>query len=168
MKIATAISNLPCGNSTPVLKVGRGGLNNSLLLAGILNSFAYDFVARRRCGGLHLNWFVIDETPIPKMPDSPSRDFLVHHAARLSFTHLMFATEWLRLRETIQGLDGTPWMTHWAITASERLRTRCMIEAVVAELYGLSLEDMQKRIAELEDKRSKSILEYLDAPADKE
>jgi len=30
-------------------------------------------------------------------------------------------------------------MSHWAIIASERLRTRCMIEAVVAELYGLSL-----------------------------
>ena len=55
----------------------------------------------------------------------------------------MFAPEWLRLRQNVQGLDGTPWMSHWAIATNERLRTRCMIEAVVAELYGLSLEDMQ-------------------------
>jgi hypothetical protein len=77
------------------------------------------------------------------MPDGLSRAFLVRHAARLTFTHPMFAAEWLRLRQIIQGVGGTPWMAHWAITAGERLRTRCMIEAVVAELYSLSLEDMQ-------------------------
>jgi hypothetical protein len=141
--IATTICDLPCGNSAPVLKVGGGGLLECLELTSTLNSFAYDFVARRRCGGLHLNWFVIEETPTPRAPDGLIRHFLVHHGARLTFTHPMFAAEWILLRKSIQGLDGTPWMSHWAVEVRERLRTRCMIEAVVGERYGLSLEDMQ-------------------------
>lgn len=58
---ATVLSELPCGNSAPVLK----GTKSASLLSGVLNTFAYDTVARLRCGGVHLNWFVIDETVLP-------------------------------------------------------------------------------------------------------
>ena len=142
--VSAVVCDFPCGNAVPVLRVGAGGnLFGCLTLSAVLNSFAYDFALRRRCGGINLNWFVIEETSIPKVSDELSGDFLAHHVTRLTFTHPMFTLEWLHLRQNVQGLDGTPWMSHWAITVNERLRTRCMIEAVVAELYGLSLEDMQ-------------------------
>jgi hypothetical protein len=61
--IASAATENPFGNSAPVLSVGR----NAGVLAGILNTFAFDFVARARCCGLHLNWFVVDESTVPKL-----------------------------------------------------------------------------------------------------
>ena len=51
----------PCGNSAPILRTDL----SEVRLAGVLNSLSYDYVARSRCGGLHLNWFVIDESALP-------------------------------------------------------------------------------------------------------
>ena len=142
--IATVLSGVPCGNKVPVLQPGsRSNLSSCLTLAAVLNSFAYDFVIRRRCGGLTLNWFIIEATPLPRIDDMRVRAFLEIQATRLALVYRMFSGEWLRLRNANLAMAEKPWTSHWAITASERLRTRCTIEAVVAELYGLSLEDMQ-------------------------
>jgi hypothetical protein len=142
--VSVAICNLPCGNKVPVLKPEPGrDLPSCLALTAMLNSFVYDFVARRRCGGLTLNWFVIEATPIPFIRDELMRKFMELHAARLTLVHRRFAPQWLILREPIPDMCKAPWMSHWAITANERLRTRCMIEAAAADLYGLSTEDMQ-------------------------
>jgi Eco57I restriction-modification methylase len=58
--IASVVAALPCGNSAPVLYAEV----NPLGLAAVLNAFAYDYVSRARCGGLHLNYFVIEETQL--------------------------------------------------------------------------------------------------------
>lgn len=34
-----------------------------------------------------------------------------------------------------------PWKRLWAITSHERLRLRCMLDAIVAELYSLEWDD---------------------------
>jgi hypothetical protein len=142
--ISTVLSGVPCGNKVPVLQPGsRSNLLPCLPVTAFLNSFAYDFVIRRRCGGLTLNWFIIEATPLPRIDDARVGAFLETHAARLALVHRMFSGEWLRLCSANLAMAEKPWMSHWAITASERLRTRCMIEAVVAELCGLSVEDMQ-------------------------
>jgi len=40
-------------------------------LLTILDSFVYDYMARARCGGLHLNYFIIAETAVPAIGTSP-------------------------------------------------------------------------------------------------
>ena len=59
--LSTFLSELPCGNSAPVLN----GHKISTLLPVALNSLVYDWVVRFRCSGNHLNWFIIDESVLP-------------------------------------------------------------------------------------------------------
>src|SRR5690606_22546541 len=55
---------------------------------------------------------------------------------RLACASPMFAPEWLpRAKEAPLGL--------WALTSHERLRLRCILDAIVAALYGLSRYDLR-------------------------
>lgn len=136
--VATILKDKPCGNSSPVLTTN----SNQLGLVAILNSFTYDYVARARCGGVHLNYFVIEETPLI----GRNRTILMLElgAARLNLIHISFAAEWLKLRsqvESVTSLHEKNWKSLWAVTKYERLRLRCILDAIVAELYGLAPDD---------------------------
>jgi len=52
-----------------------------------------------------------------------------------------FAPQWLEMREAYPELGELHWRKLWAITEHERLRLRCILDAIVAELYGLEYED---------------------------
>lgn len=133
--IASVLPDMPCGNSAPVLSSNHP----PVLLTAILNSFVYDFVARARCGGLHLNYFVIEETAL--LPPSLV-DPLVLLAASLAIPAIHFAPDWLRLHPSLPDAEVTPWKKYWAVTPHARLRARCMIDAVVAKLYGLEWDEL--------------------------
>ncbi len=137
--IATVITTLPSCDKAPTIS----GLDiaSSLHLCAYLNSFAYDFVMRRKCGSLTLDFHTVSATPSPRAVPAESRSRLVKCAAELAMPHRMFAREWLRLRAEYPGLEETPWQQLWAIDDARRLRLRCMIDAIVAELYGLSYDD---------------------------
>jgi hypothetical protein len=135
--IATALNGVPCGNSAPVLFTTRSPLE----LVAVLNSFVYDFVVRMRCGGLHLNYFVIEETPLPL----PSQETQLLHvaAARLCLAHPLFADSWEVIRaeedETID--SGHAGNGPWVVDEAQRRALRAVIDAQVARCYGLTLED---------------------------
>jgi hypothetical protein len=130
--LATPLAELPCGNSAPVLH-GR----TPALLAAVLNSFAYDAVARFRCSGLHLNWFVIEESALPRPHRVPERS-LAPLALALACPSPRLAEFWI----TDDGTNGAAWRAQWALTEAERLRLRCVLDAIVACLFGLSYADM--------------------------
>ena len=132
---ATTLYDVPCGNSVAVLGVGNA--RNAVCLGANLASFVYDFVLRCRLGGLNLNYFVIEESPL--LSPSDIRDFATRVSFALSWSDEMFAPEWLRLRD--EGDSAAPWKSLWALTAHERLRLRCILDAIVAELYGLDEDD---------------------------
>jgi hypothetical protein len=131
--IAGVVADFPCGNSAPVL-ASRG---SPALLASCLNSIAYDYPTRARCGGLHLNYFVIDETAIA--PLFRLRGTFDGVAAALAIPSPHFPSEWMRLRT--KGVCA-PWKRLWAISDHERLRLRCILDAAVAELYGIEVRDL--------------------------
>ena len=58
--ISATLRDFPAGNKTPILHGSK-----PLELGTVLNSFAYDFTLRQRLGGLTLNYFIIEETPLP-------------------------------------------------------------------------------------------------------
>ena len=99
----------------------------------------FDYCVRGRLGGLNLSFFVLDEVAVVK-PVMVSVQALGLLAARLNCGHPLFAVEWLRIRTAIRTFGNTThsWHGLWAITSSERLRMRSMIDAITAELYGLS------------------------------
>ncbi|MBP6829874.1 MAG: hypothetical protein KA978_03765, partial [Deltaproteobacteria bacterium] len=124
---ATALSNLPCGNSAPILLTDE----STLALSAVLNSYAYDFAARARCGGLHLNYFVVEETPLIR-PSTPP--VLARLTAQLNWSPPLAPL----LLEAFTEQPGRA-----ALTSHERLRIRCILDAIVAALYGLTRDDFR-------------------------
>lgn len=128
--ISTLVNDFPCGNSAPILHS-----SSPHGLGFLLNSFVYDFVARSRCGGLHLNYFVIDESPLPFLRRLPIAAEQV--VCSLAFPFTPFAVEWHRQRRILSA-HPTRWHARWAITPFERLRLAAFLDAIAAALYELS------------------------------
>jgi hypothetical protein len=132
--IAATLFDAPCGNSAPVLQTSGGGLH---ALAALLNSFVYDFAARARCGGLHLNYFVIEETPLPRPRD---HEGALRHTGRLALSlgglGALFAGDWIHSDRRL------PWKRLWAVTEFERVRLRGAVDAIAAQLYGLDYNEL--------------------------
>lgn len=135
--IAAALLDDPCGNSVLAVRCRPGA---ELALLAVLNSFAYDFALRLRLGGNNLNRFLLDETPLPDVDRLVAVRGFVEHAAALSWSHERFAQRWL-------GLDldrSVPWRAHWASTPHDRLRRRCILDAVVAGAFDLTSDDFAR------------------------
>jgi Eco57I restriction-modification methylase len=137
---ASVIDNVPCGHTLSVFKIASKRLSDILMLSAALNSFTYDYALRCRLGGLHLSWFVLAETPLippSRLLPTPSAQL----AARLDLVMPCFAPQWLELRAAYPELGEQHWRQLWAITRHERLRLRCILDAIIAELYGLDYGD---------------------------
>ncbi len=124
--ISCALPAWPCGNSSPILLTS----GSPLVLSAILNSFVYDFVARIRCGGLHLNYFVIDETPLVPRDKTKQIENIV--------APLYWNPALAPLLIELNGYRGRA-----ALSGHERLRLRCTLDAVIAALYGISRQDFR-------------------------
>ena len=129
--ICTGLYDEPCGNSAPVLYSRM----SVAALVSVLSTFSYDFVARSRCGGLHLNWFVIEESALPQVVLAAK--VLPELGRRLCFPSVSFSDCWQGHADGNRG-----WRSMWALTTYERLRVRCIVDAVVAHLYGVTAEDL--------------------------
>ncbi|MFX0094667.1 MAG: Eco57I restriction-modification methylase domain-containing protein, partial [Candidatus Hodarchaeota archaeon] len=135
----------PQGNSVPLFKLETNRLEAYLLLCGLLNSFVYDFALRCRFGGLSLNWYILESTPLPaKLNRFPLQlmSYFIFNVARLSFIHEYFSIEWLVLAQKHKELYKKPVKSLWAITTHERLRLRCILDVLTAEFYGLSYGEL--------------------------
>lgn len=147
--ISTLLYGVPCGNSAPTLTVNNGDLVASGALMAVLNSFAYDFVARRRCTGLHLNWFLVAETPLPPFEPNSTWEAISVCASALALPHMRFAPGHLYLRAKLpHHFVGRSWRSWWALTRAERLRQRCILDALVAYVYQLSFDEFKIILAE--------------------
>src|SRR5262249_11380120 len=87
------------------------------------------------------SWFILQETPIPSLIGSLEYHRIAHASARLTLLHRRFAPEWLRLRHLYSDLTSREWKHWWAVTEADRLRLRAEIDALAADLYGLSPDD---------------------------
>ncbi len=131
--ISSIVYNNPCGNSAPLLFTQK----NPFSLCCILNSFVYDFQARLRCGGLHLNYFVIDETAIPL----PHITFnIISKIMGIAFPSEIASPLWIKHIQK-NSLNKT-WKSNWALTKHERLRYRCILDSIVGKMYKLNFSDI--------------------------
>lgn len=133
------LDNLPFGNSVPTLSNKDSNVIEWLALSSILNSFSFDFILKQKLVGVNLNYFIIEETPLLN-----KKQILLNNlgqiAASLTFIHSRFAVAWIILKSHQNKLIPH-WKMNWALTPHERLRLRCILDAIVAELYGLDYED---------------------------
>lgn len=137
--ISSLLPPCPAGNSLGVLNMAPGVCGEFLVASA--TSFATDAALRPRMSQANLNWFVIAEVPsIGLSHCSASVMKAITGIVRsLNCAGISFAPKWL-LWATDQ---STSWRSRWAVTAHERLRLRCILDASVAALYGLDLDDLK-------------------------
>jgi hypothetical protein len=133
--IATPIESHPCGDKVATLRFRSRVL--TLAAPGVLNAYAFDHPLRTRVGGLQVDQHILTVSPVPAASVIPAS--LARVVARLAGTSEIFAKEWLETYPVDQRRRS--WRRLWALTKSERLRLRAMLDGIVAILYGLSRED---------------------------
>lgn len=136
--IAGLIRGFPCNHSLNPITFRDQDLTFSAPVA--LNSFVFDYDVRQRLGGLNLSFFLLDESVFP----DPAQAVKLSGIGRaLSACTVRAANAWL------EGVDRSKaWRTHWAVTHHERLRLRVIADAVIAHLYGLSVDEYRHVLAD--------------------
>jgi len=81
--IAALIPTGAAGNTLPLLDLDESDAGDVALLAANLNSTPYDFVARQKVQGQHLNWFIVEQLPVIP-PDRYDRTFGPKTAAEIA------------------------------------------------------------------------------------
>ncbi len=139
--IGAVLPAFPCGHKVPVLRPAIPDDESVSMAAAILNSLTYDWLARLRLGAAALAWFVLRETRLPLHQMAVG---VALNTARLNFTHVTFSPSWLRVRHAADTIRSSKisWRSGWALTPHERLRLRCLLDAVVGQLYGLDYDDL--------------------------
>ncbi len=134
--ISTYLRDNPAGDSVFFFLPADRSPATALAVVGIFNSFAYDFAVRARIGGLNLSEFLMLETPLVDRTIFNNID-LTQHLLRLACASPWFAPEWLALgrRDQPCGISDPG--------ERERLRLRCIVDAVVAAAYGLTEADLR-------------------------
>lgn len=143
----TVIPRFPCSHLVPVLSCRAGRTMDTLALSALLNSFPFDYVTRFKIPYLHLSYFVLHELPLPRYPEVQELlESLALLAASLTLVHPVTAVDWLVLKKNIIKknirLLQVPLTKLWALTRHERVRLRCMLDAICGELFGLCEEDL--------------------------
>ena len=145
--VRTMIASLvPCAgfsNTLPLLlplpKESNAYREHVWLLAACLNSTAYDFVARQKVQGQHLNWFVVEQLPVVAQPEynrrfggTTARNLVRDHLLQLAYT----AHDMAPLARDLD-YDGPP--VTW--NPEQRRHLRARLDALYFHLYGLSRKE---------------------------
>ncbi len=131
-------------NSAPLILTTNGLTYRrwSCLLAN-LNSFAYDFIARQKVGGLHLNFFIVEQ--LPTLPPDRYEDkcpwdkkatlekWISERVLKLTCT----ADDMRPLADAAGFKEG---VHKW--NQAERAQLRAELDAAYFHLYGLDREEM--------------------------
>ena len=144
--IASVVPLAGFGNTLPVLTPIDASESNiqsykvtAPLLVANLNALAFDFVARQKVQGQHLNLYIVEQLPViaeldydRKFGDKTARQVVQENVLELTYT----AHDMAQFARDL-GYDGPPFT--W--NAEKRRHLRARLDALYFHLYGLSRED---------------------------
>jgi N-6 DNA Methylase len=131
--IAACLGGYPCGNSVPTIQCPDP--RTALVLTACLNSFVFDYLLRMRLVGNNLNYFILQETFLPDPERLLADPEITEIAARLSFNDNHHAPA---LRKYLPEFAISE-----ILSEKERTRLRCLLDALIADLYGLDVQDFE-------------------------
>ena len=140
--ICSLVADMPCGDKAAIF--APSNFVDRLSLPAYINSYNLDWAIRIRVGGTQLDYHIAAEMPVPQIEMVELRETLALSVLRLNGASALFANVWLELKEKCHSLESNLlkiWKSLWAITLYERLRLRCILDAIVAELYGVDIRD---------------------------
>ena len=134
---------VPCGNNLPIAVLEPEYTREVTYLAASTSSFVFDYVARQKVGGTHMNFFILKQLPVlpPDLYTIPCRwdnreslgDWIWPHAFELIYT------SWdLEPFARDCGYDGPPF--RW--NEERRFLLRCELDAAYFHLYGIERDDV--------------------------
>lgn len=146
--IAAFVPPSGVGNTLPILTTEDGRSNSQVhsLILGMFNSIPFDFIARQKIQGQHLNWFIVEQLPVipPGCFDSTSfgpksaAEIVRETVLELTYTaHDMapFACDMGYVDETGRVKPPFTW------DEERRLVLRAKLDAVFFHLYGITDRD---------------------------
>jgi hypothetical protein len=125
--IASPLPPFPCGHKVPILRCAQAA---TLAVAASAASFVVDWLVREKLGATALAWFFLQEVALP---GKRAQSLLSPIALRVGCSHPTFAPLWQDVGRPAQ----LGWRRLWAITPTERVRLRAILDAAVADLLGL-------------------------------
>ena len=131
--IGTAVYDVPTGDTAAIFWTYPSAF--VLRLLAIFDSFVFDFITRARLVGLHLDYHVFAQNPLPKhlRGENP---YLERLCAGLSMPAQRFAPHWP------EGDARDVWCQLWALTERRRVEMRCTIEAITGAFFGLQTNEI--------------------------
>ena len=137
------------GDNAPILFSSRGVYLNCLLVA-VLSSIPFDYVARQKVGGTHMNLFMIKQLPmlIPEQIPEEMRFQIAERIAKLCyFNHDLdgWAQELFDELTDEQKLE-LPQLGEkkpFIFDPDRRAVLQAELDAIIGHLYGLNTEDMR-------------------------
>lgn len=118
--VARVPEGVACGNKVPTLAFPEGGADREDLFLALTNSFVVDWMMRRLVTTT-VNFFLLDSLPLPKVDESSA-----------------IGRELVTLTRSISAAEGDP-----KVNLAEIGRLRARIDALVASVWDLRLEDME-------------------------
>lgn len=155
--IASVVPLAGVGNQMPLMLFPEGGnrARFAALLAN-LSALVFDFVARHKTGGTHMNYFIYKQLPVlpPDRYTEADLDFIVPRVLELTYTAWdlqPWAEELVSAwkTETDDWKPGTPEairrspLTPFPYDPDRRATLRAELDAYYARLYGLTEEELR-------------------------
>jgi len=135
--IASVLPRVGLGNNFPLMLFDQPILtNNYAALLGNLSALAFDFVARHKVGGTHLNYFIYKQLPILP-PDAYTETDLAFIAPRV--LELTYTSHDMKPWAEDLGYSGPP----FAFDPDRRAQLRAELDAYYARLYNLSRDELR-------------------------
>lgn len=133
---ACPVSLVPTSDTTAIFY--KHSWRFAASLAGVFNSFVFDYITRKRLVGLHLDHHVFAQNPLPgNWSDEKSVDHQLSLA--LASPGVNQALSWYP--NLVEEPDGFAWRKCWALTSHERARVAAGMDAIAFAQYGLDMKD---------------------------
>ena len=144
--IAALVPISGVGNTLPIVSIdGRAAADAALILANF-DAVPFDYVARQKIQGQHLNWFIVEQLPV--VP--PDRYEAVRFGSKTAAEVIREAV--LELTYTAHDMapfardmdhvdEGGAVLPPFVWDAERRLHLRAKLDAVFFHLYGVTERD---------------------------
>ncbi len=143
--IASVVPRVGVGNNMPLMLFGQDvAIGPLAALLGNLCSMTFDFVARHKVGGTHLNYFIYKQLPVlpPDRYTDADLAFIVPRVLELTYT----AHDLQAWGQNLAAYDPRPAAEQgqpFAWNPERRAQLRAELDAYYARLYGLTRDELR-------------------------